>query len=168
MAFGTHVRRGHPVVFGLIVFFSIIEGSIATWLITRYNQHHNASSSVHDRTAFLAFTSWWTVFFGLWYLVLFLHAPMDGSVLTSVGSHLLFLFITWVFWTAGAASITASNGGGFNCSGIEFEVVYCNQRNAVEGFAWVVWIFVTLALLVTLLRGVSSSRRGDGLRGQLA
>jgi len=167
MAFDTAVRRGHPVIFGLIIFFAIIEGAIATWLIVRFNQHHNTTNTIHTRTAFLTFVSWWTVFFSLWYFVLFLHAPVGGSVLTSVGSHLLFLFITWVFWTAGAAAITAALGGGNNCSTIDFELVYCNQLNAVEGFAWATWIFVTIALVVVMVRGVSANRRGDGMRGGL-
>ncbi|KAH8120033.1 hypothetical protein DFH11DRAFT_1557913 [Phellopilus nigrolimitatus] len=166
--YDRHVRRGHPVVFGLIVFFAIIEGAIASWLAARYSSHHNfPSTAVRDRNGFLAFTSWWTVLFGICYIGLFLHSASTGSVLTSVGSHGLFLFVTWVFWTAGAASITAALGGGNNCSKIGFTLAYCNQLNALEGFAWVVWIFVTIALLVVLLRGCASTRRGDGLRGQL-
>jgi hypothetical protein len=30
----THVRRGHPVIFGLILFFALIEGCITAWLGT--------------------------------------------------------------------------------------------------------------------------------------
>lgn len=48
-------------------------------------------------------------------MALFLHNAADGSVMTSVGSHLGFLVLTWIFWTAGAAAITASLGGGHNC-----------------------------------------------------
>ncbi|TDL28089.1 hypothetical protein BD410DRAFT_343691 [Rickenella mellea] len=185
MAIDKHVRRGHPIVFGLIIFFAIIQASLATWLTQRFNQHHNyLSVSVRDRTRFLLFTGWWTVFFSLWYLVLFWHAPSQGSVLTSVGSHGVFLLLTWIFWTAGAASITAALGGGYNCSRIDFSVPYCNQLNALEGeyticcsaiinsqiflgFSWAVWILVTIALIVVIFRGISSSRRGDGFGGQL-
>ncbi|THH08350.1 hypothetical protein EW145_g2766 [Phellinidium pouzarii] len=166
--YDRHIRRGHPVLFGLIVLFAIIEGSISSWLASRYGRHHNfPSTAVRDRTSFLAFTSWWTVLFGILYIALFLHSASSGSVLTSVGSHGLFLVITWIFWTAGAASITSALGGGNNCSNIDFPLLYCNQLNAEEGFAWVVWIFVSLALLVVLFRGCASTRRGDGLRGQL-
>jgi len=168
MAFDKHVRRGHPVLFGLIIFLAIIEGSIATWLAVRFNQHHNYSStSVRDRARFLAFVSWWTVFFSIWFLVLFLHSASSGSVLTSVGAHGIFLFITWILWTAGAASITAAIGGGYDCSNIEFDVPYCNQLNALMGFAWAIWLLIAIALIVVILRGISSARRGDGLKGQL-
>lgn len=163
--YDSHVKRGHPVVFGLIVFFSIIEGAIATWLIAKYDKHHDyPSTSVRDRTGFLTFTSWWTVLFGLIYSGAFLHSA-TGSVLTSVGSHGIFLIFTWIFWTAGAASITEALGGGLNCS--NSGIVYCNQLNALEAFAWITWIMVTFALLIVLWRGFSASRRGDGLRGPL-
>ncbi|PAV22073.1 hypothetical protein PNOK_0203000 [Pyrrhoderma noxium] len=165
--FDAHIKRGHPVIFGLIVFFAIIEGAIATWLISRYDKHHNyPSTSVRDRTGFLTFTSWWTVLFGLIYLGAFLHST-SGSIVTSVGSHGIFLILTWIFWTAGAASITEALGGGNNCSNLSYNLPYCNQLNALEGFAWVTWIFVTIALVVVLLRGCTASRRGDGLRGPL-
>ncbi|EJD03794.1 uncharacterized protein FOMMEDRAFT_105969 [Fomitiporia mediterranea MF3/22] len=166
--FDNHIRRGHPVLFGLIVFFSIIEGAIATWLIARFDQHHNyPSKAVRDRTGLLTFTSWWTVLFGAIYAGLFLWSASRTStnVLTSVGSHAIFLVITWILWTAGAASITAALGGGHNCS--KTALVYCDQLNALEAFAWIVWVLVTIALFVVLVRGCLSARRGDGLKGQL-
>lgn len=30
------------------------------------------------------------------------------------------LFLTWIFWVAGAAAITATLGGGLNCSYVRF------------------------------------------------
>ncbi|KAG9085187.1 hypothetical protein FRC07_013438, partial [Ceratobasidium sp. 392] len=136
MGLDTHVRRGHPskletdatvpaidilislssVTFGLLIFFGIIEGAIATWLTTRFNRHHNyLNLGVRDRTRLLTFTSWWTVLFCAILLAFFLRSP-TGSIATSVLVHLVFLGITWVLWTAGAASITAALGGGINCS----------------------------------------------------
>lgn len=64
--------------------------------------------------------------------------------------------MTWVFWTAGAAAITAAYSGGLDCSYVIFLVfyrditkncfanrrdivAYCGQQNAQEGFAWVEW-----------------------------
>ncbi|KAH9885420.1 hypothetical protein C8Q73DRAFT_740899 [Cubamyces lactineus] len=161
--FDRHIRRGHPVVFGFIIFFSIIELAISAWLTSRYNLRHDyLSLAVRDRTRYLLFTSCWTIFFSLFYFALFLHSP--SGIMTSVLSHAVFLFLTWVFWTAGAASITAALGGGLNCSQ---HFVYCGQLNALEGFAWVVWIFVTFALLTVIFRGIAASRRGDGFRGGL-
>ncbi|KII94213.1 hypothetical protein PLICRDRAFT_132735 [Plicaturopsis crispa FD-325 SS-3] len=169
MAIDTHVRRGHPIVFGLLVFFSIIELAISAWLTSRFNAHHNYQSlTERDRVRLLLFDSCWTIFFGLFYGVLFTHSP-NGSALTSVASHGVFLIITWILWTAGAAAITENLGGGLNCkqNNAEGLFVYCGQLNALEGFAWVIWILITFALIVVLFRGISSARRGDGFRGHL-
>ncbi|KAI0726868.1 hypothetical protein C8Q72DRAFT_843487 [Fomitopsis betulina] len=163
--FDNHVRRGHPIVFSLIIFFAIIEIAISGWLTGMYNSHHNyLSVNVRDRTRYILFTSCWTVLFSLFYLALFLHSASTGSVLTSVLSHGVFLLITWVLWVAAAAAITASLNGGLNC-GIHY--TYCGQLNALEAFAWIEWILITFALIAVFFRGFSSRRRGDGLRGQL-
>ncbi|QRV83444.1 membrane-associating domain protein [Ceratobasidium sp. AG-Ba] len=166
MGLDTHIRRGHPITFGLLIFFGIIEGSIATWLTTKFNRHHNYMDlSVRDRTRLLTFTSWWTVLFCAILLFLFMRTP-SGAV-ASVLVHLVFLGITWILWTAGAASITAALGGGINCSRVEREVTYCNQLNALEGFAWVEWILCTFAIFVVIVCAIRSMRRGDGARGSL-
>ncbi|KAG1730703.1 uncharacterized protein EDB91DRAFT_1252564 [Suillus paluster] len=165
MAFDTHMRRGHPIVFSLIMFFSIIELAISAWLTSRFNAHNNYFSlDERDRTRFLLFTSIWTVVFSGLYMFFFFSLP--DTVMASVASHIFFLFITWVFWTAGAASITATLGGGLNCT-TQNVFVYCGQLNALEGFAWVIWLLVTFAIFVVLIRGILAARRGDGMRGPL-
>lgn len=138
-------NRGKPRLSMLVdarLTSSITKGAISTWLATRYGQHHNfPSTAVRDRTNFLAFVSWWTVLFGIIYIVLFFHSASSGSALTSVGSHGLLcvwwlvglwyklisfvsLIITWIFWTAGAASITAGLGGGHNCGYVHVDTTY--------------------------------------------
>lgn len=69
-------------------------------------------------------------------------------------------------WTAAAAAVTEMLGGGLNCK-TQDVYVYCNQLNALEGFAWAEWILVTFAIIVVLTRGIIAARRGDGYRGSL-
>jgi len=168
MAIDDHVRRGHPVIFGLLIVLAIVELAISGFLTSRYNSHHNyPSSGIRDRARYLLFCSIWTIVFSALYMLLFLHSASTGSVMTSVASHLGFLILTWIFWTAGAAAITAGLGGGHNCSTIKYELPYCNQLNALEGFAWAEWIILTLALFASIGLAVRAMRRGDGYRGQL-
>ncbi|KAJ3526322.1 hypothetical protein NM688_g8276 [Phlebia brevispora] len=170
--YDKHVRRGHPIMFSLIIVFAIIELAISGWLVARFNKHHNYPSiSVRDKTRFLLFTSTWTILGCFFYMILFLRSASavsagPGSALTSVGSHGIFMFMTWVFWLSGAAAITNALGGGVSCGGSN-HVTYCGQLNALEAFAWIDWCFTTFALAIIILRGVASTRRGDGLRGQL-
>ncbi|KAJ7089506.1 hypothetical protein C8R43DRAFT_1050624 [Mycena crocata] len=162
----THVRRGHPITFGLIILFSIIELSLAAWLTSQFNKHpFSHTIDERDRVRFILFASVWTIVFSALLLILFLHSA-SGSILTSVLVHLVFLALTWIIWTAAAAAITEILGGGLNCV-TQDVFVYCNQLNALEAFAWIIWILVTFAIIVVIVRGVSASRRGDGYRGGL-
>ncbi|KAI6015624.1 hypothetical protein EDC04DRAFT_2752094 [Pisolithus marmoratus] len=164
MAFSDHFQRGYPIVLGLIIFFSIIQLAISAWLTSRFNARHDFFSiAERDRTRFILFASIWTTVLSSCYLVLFFTMP--SSVLGSVLSLMVFLILTWVFWTAGAASITATLGGGLNCSQTVF--VYCGQLNAMEAFAWILWILTTFLLIVVAIRGILAARRGDGVRGPL-
>jgi len=88
--------------------------------------------------------------------------------MASVGAHVGLLIFTWIMWTAGAASITAALGGGYNCSTINFLLIYCNQLVSLEAFAWAVWSLVTIALIFVLISALTARRRGDGLFGSFA
>ncbi|TFK39358.1 hypothetical protein BDQ12DRAFT_603567 [Crucibulum laeve] len=166
MGMDNAIRRGHPITFGLIIVFSIIELAISAWLTSRFNSHHNYSSvTERDRVRYVLFCCTWTILFSALYLILFLHSA-TGSVLTSVASHFVFLAFTWLLWVAAAASVTQMIGGGLNCKTQEI-FVYCGQLNALEGFAWLIWILLTFLLIVVLIRGISAARRGDGYGGSL-
>ncbi|KAF8167163.1 hypothetical protein B0H34DRAFT_2539 [Crassisporium funariophilum] len=160
------VRRGHPIVFGAIVLFSIIEMCIAAWITARYNSRHDfPNSGVRARVRYLLFVSIWTILFGTIYMIMFL-VSSSGSLLTSVLSHWVFLTITWILWLAAAAAITQTLGGSLDCR-IDTKFVYCGQLNALEGFAWLIWVLLTFLLAFVLYRGIVAARKGDGLRGGL-
>ncbi|KAG1816394.1 uncharacterized protein BJ212DRAFT_1446934 [Suillus subaureus] len=164
MDFGTHMRMGHPLVFSLIIFCSIIELSISAWLTSRFTARHNYFSlAERDRTCFLLFTSAWTIVFSSLYMCFFY---LPGTVLGSVISHIFSLFLTWIFWTAGATSITTALSGELNRN-TPSVFAYPVQLNALQGFAWVTEALVTFALLAVLIRGIIAARRGDGIRGSL-
>ncbi|TFK56362.1 hypothetical protein OE88DRAFT_1649614 [Heliocybe sulcata] len=159
------VRRGHPIMFGLIIFFGIVELALSAWLTSRYNAHHNyPSGDVRTVSRFLLFASLWTILLSPVYMGLFLTSTA-GSIFTSIASHFIFILLSWIFWLAGAAALTSALGGGLSCH--LDAVSYCGQLNAEEGFAWALFIMFTFALLFVLVRGISVSRGGDGLRGQL-
>ncbi|KAI9569420.1 hypothetical protein HD554DRAFT_520455 [Boletus coccyginus] len=165
MAFEDWIRKGHPIVLGVLIVFSIIELSISAFLVTQFNKYGNYfSNDERDRTAFLLFASIWTIALSATYMFFFFTMP--DNVINSVGSHICFLLLTWIFWTAGAASITSTLGGGLNCVN-EFVFVYCGQLNALEAFAWIIWIVVTFAVVIVAIRGVIAARRGDGMKGPL-
>lgn len=156
----THMRRGHKIVFSLIIFFGIIEFAISAWLTSQFNTHHNYYSLAgRDCTHFLLFTSIWTITFSSHRM--FFDFPPD-SVLCSIASHIS-LCLTWVFWAAGAASITATLSVQLNRN-TQSLFVYCGQLIALEVFAWVILVFVTFAIFVVYTCGILASSRADGVR----
>jgi len=159
------LRKGHPIMFGAIVVFAIIEMCIAAWITAKYNSHHNfPNSGLRARVRYILFTSIWTVALGSVYLGIFL--AMAGSFISSVASHFVFLSVTWIFWLAAAAALTQSVGGALNCS-IQTKFIYCGQLNALEGFAWLIWVLLTFMLIFVLIRGIIVARRGDGIAGPM-
>jgi hypothetical protein len=117
-----------PVIFGLIILFGAVEVALSTWLVNWYDNRSYPSHSYRDRIRFTCFVSWWTLVFAIAYLVFYQIAAT--SIISSVASHAGWLFLTWIFWTAAAASVTAMLGGGLDCGR---DYVNCSQLNALEG-----------------------------------
>jgi hypothetical protein len=161
----TIVRRGHPIAFSALIIFSLIEMSIAAWITAKYNTNHSfPTSSAQARVCYVLFMSIWTIIFGSLYLGGFIVATT--SIFASVASHFFFLLLTWILWLAAAAAMTQTLGGALNCDAQTY-FVYCSQLNALSGFAWLIWVLLTLMLVFVLIRGIASAKRGDGLAGGL-
>lgn len=116
------------VIFGLIILFGAVEVALSTWLVNWYDNRSYPSASYRDRIRFTCFVSWWTLVFAIAYLVFYQIAAT--SIISSVASHAGWLILTWIFWTAAAASVTAMLGGGLDCGR---DYVNCSQLNALEG-----------------------------------
>ncbi|GAA5870234.1 hypothetical protein JCM8547_006922 [Rhodosporidiobolus lusitaniae] len=78
----------------------------------------------------------------------------------SIASHAVWIFITWVFWLAGAASITAALGSHWHRG-------HGDTLYALEAFAWINWIIITLMLIGVIMAGLRSARSGNGFGGAL-
>jgi len=159
MNINAATRKGHPIVFGVLIVAAIIELCIAAWMTAKYNTNQNfPNSTFQTRVRYILFASIWTVLLGSIYLTLFIF--MAGNVVASIGSHFVFLFLTWIFWLAAATALTQSLGGTLDCN-IQDQVVYCGHLNALEGFAWLIWLLLTLMLFFVAIRGIMGARRGD-------
>ncbi|KAG1743471.1 hypothetical protein EDB19DRAFT_1894719 [Suillus lakei] len=159
MSFYTYMRWGHPILFSLIILFCIIE----LWLTSRFNVNHSYFSlAERDRTRFLLFASLWTIIFSGLYMLFFFYLP--DSDLSSVASHFVFLFLTWIFWSAGAFGITTVLTGGLNNNN-QCVVMYCSQLSALNDVAWIIWFLVTFAVLVVIIRGILAVHRMIGSAG---
>ncbi|KAG7571536.1 hypothetical protein FFLO_00552 [Filobasidium floriforme] len=156
------VRRGHPVIFGLVALFSLIEMCITAYLTSRYNANGYPSGHFTGTIRFGLFVSIWTLFFSIAYLAIFLTGVQN--FMSSIASHGVWLFITWVFWLAYAASTAAMLQGPGRCGG---DISHCTQNVAAEAFAWMNWILLTFAFIAVVLLGVRSMRKGERISGPL-
>ncbi|KAF8326368.1 uncharacterized protein EI90DRAFT_3070664 [Cantharellus anzutake] len=167
VSFDKFVSRSYPILMGSITLFTIIELAISAFLVSRYNSRHDyPSTSVRDQSRFLLFCSVWTLFSAPVYLFLFFWKPWR-SVISSTISHLVWTSLSWIFWFSGAVAITASLGGGNNCSNLDYNLPYCNHLNALEGFAWIEWILFTAFFPVVIFIAQRAYRSGSPLRGGL-
>jgi len=161
MAYETVLRRSYFAFFVVVVIIAIIELSISAWLTARYNDHHNfLSTSERDRVRFLLFCSVWSTFLSpiLPVLVLLEWAQF----MAGLAAHVIFIFLSWVFWLSGAAAITESLGGGLNC---DHGFIYCGQLNALEAFAWIEWVVLTVGIVYVFVIAVRANQRGEGYNG---
>ncbi|KAH7101787.1 hypothetical protein BKA62DRAFT_702287 [Auriculariales sp. MPI-PUGE-AT-0066] len=135
-----------------MLLFAIVEVALSTHLVSSYNSRPDEAQarSVHIRVRFITFASWWTVLLGT---VL----PMLGWFLTDkymwlfLYGNLMFLTLTWIWWSAAAAAITASLNGGHNCSALPYNLPHCDTLNAVMAFSWIILLIVTIGLVVAII-----------------
>ncbi|PWZ02240.1 hypothetical protein BCV70DRAFT_59597 [Testicularia cyperi] len=159
------VRRGHPISFGIFTFVAFIVAVIASVLVTDYNRNNNApTAGINNATRFLLFAGWWGFVVGVAYTALFLFSI--GGVITSIAGHTITLFLTWIFWMAGAAALTDRTGGSFSCSDRGYP--YCNSTKALIAFSWIGWIILTLMLVMVLIIGGGAFRGGRSVKESLA
>lgn len=165
MALNAIIRFGYPIIFGILLICTLIEMCLSAWLTAQFNIHHNnTTADEQTRVRYIIFCSVWTLLFGGAYFITFLLAIT--GIITSIASHSLFLFVTWVLWLAAAAAIASTLGGSLNCH-IDAVFFYCGHLNALMGFAWLIVILLTIILILVLVRGTFSAKRGDGYRGGL-
>ncbi|CAO1627826.1 unnamed protein product [Parajaminaea phylloscopi] len=163
----SHIRRGHPISFGILVFCSLVVAIISSVLSHDYSANHEQGPNIHSnglsaKVHFLVFTGWWTFLFAIAYLALFLTGI--GGVVTSIAGHGIWLFLTWIFWLAGSAAL--ADGLGSSCSDKGY--YYCNSLRALEAFSWISWVLVTFMLGVVAAIGGGAFRGGRGLKDGLS
>jgi len=146
------IRLGHPVTFGALVVFSIIEMCISAFL------------TANDYTCrYILVLSVLTIICGTGFLTVFFLAP--SSELGSVAAHYIFIALAWILWLAAAGEITSS--GVKNCKSNFFEFAYCGQVWALGGLAWLICLLLMSMCVLVFNRSEAEMKRGYGFDGGL-
>lgn len=86
-----------------------------------------------------------------------------GGPVSSIASHAVFIFITWVFWLAGTAALSSKDGG--SC---QEGVTNCSAVKALQAFGWIGFIILTAMLGVIGFLAFKAFRGGRGFQDGLA
>ena len=81
-----------------------------------------------------------------------------GGPFSSIASHAVIFFITWVFWLAGTAALSAKAGG--SCPD---DTRNCSAVQAILAFGWIGWIWLTFILSVIGFLAFKAFRGGGGI-----
>ena len=113
----------------------------------------------------------WTIVFGAFFIVAFLKATT--SIIASIASQAVWVFLTWLFWLAGAAAMTNYLDGGLSCgsydgphcsmftplfvfSGAQRLNLLADNLNATLAFGWIQFILFTFLFVFLIFLGVRS------------
>ncbi|GAA5854427.1 hypothetical protein JCM8547_001818 [Rhodosporidiobolus lusitaniae] len=86
------------------------------------------------------------------------HRRGSQSIVGSLLVELVVVFVLWLLFLGGAAAM-ADQLPGLNSSYCDTSL--CSLGRAVEAFAWISWIALTLLFALLLTGGILAHRRGD-------
>ncbi|KAK4702577.1 hypothetical protein P7C70_g3645, partial [Phenoliferia sp. Uapishka_3] len=147
MTIDDHVKRGHPIIFGVLAFFSFIEFVQTAVLVASCESYTSLleTSGAEDRGRDEGDNS------SFWRIL-------------ADNNHNDYPNDSFRDRLAGAAAITATLGGGLTCGDMP-NFAHCHQLDSAEAFAWICWIISTVAFVMIVMVGARSARRGDGFGG---
>jgi hypothetical protein len=149
---GSNLRDNRIVQQSNLLFLQL---AISAWLTAQYGSGYPFTAE-RDRVHFLLFCSVWTTLLSPIFPTLLLLELAE--VLTGIAAHVVFLFLSWVFWLSGAAAITASLDTTPTCR----LFIFCSHLSALEAFAWIEWIILTVGFTCIIVIALRAIHRGQG------
>jgi len=157
-ASGVWLQRYAPWVYIFIVFSSLAEVSVASWLALQYRFHHNYPNlQTRNGTRFLLFSSCWTTATAAVYTLLFLHPVWSKHPVASIGAQAIWIIVTWIFWIVGAALINTGVPS-LLVKGRCVGMVYCAQLSSLFGLAVVESLTLTAGMATMIWLAWQSTR----------
>jgi hypothetical protein len=102
--------------------------------VVQYDANHNyPNSQTLNNVRFLFFCVWWTAPVAALHSIFLLHPVWSQYRVSSIGSHSLWIFLTWIFWVAGAAALNDALPLLFILGVCGRSVNYCTQLRALFG-----------------------------------
>ncbi|CAE6409448.1 unnamed protein product, partial [Rhizoctonia solani] len=97
-----------------------------------------------NRVRLVCFTSWWTMTGLVAVIPIKIVWTRSEPSRGALGGVIAAFVLTWIFWTAGAGSLTSLIWARKGPDCIITNFPYCKYTQGVLGLAWLIWIMVTV------------------------
>ncbi|KII89721.1 hypothetical protein PLICRDRAFT_39865 [Plicaturopsis crispa FD-325 SS-3] len=155
---GRRLQQYAPGVYALMVFSSLAEIAVASWLLLQFRLNDNSpNSSLRIGSRMLLFSACWTALTAGAYTFLFMHPIWSQHAISSIGAQATWVIVTWIFWIVGAAVLNGSQPHLFTeatCA----ELVYCGQIQTLVALGVVQILALTLGMLTIMWLAWQSTR----------
>ncbi|EGN92388.1 hypothetical protein SERLA73DRAFT_65845 [Serpula lacrymans var. lacrymans S7.3] len=153
---GARLQQYGPAVYVFLVFSSLAEAAIVSWLLLQYRFNDNQPSPMtRNGIRLLLVASCWTTVTAGTYTLFFLDPLWSKHPIASIGAQAIWVLITWTFWIAGAALLSESVIEG---SYEDLVYVYRGQTKAILALAIVEILTLTLGMLTIIWLAWGSTR----------
>ncbi|KAF8428871.1 hypothetical protein L210DRAFT_3118517 [Boletus edulis BED1] len=145
---GVRIQQYGPLIYIFLLFCSLAEVAVATWLLLQYKYNNNApDSTTRTGVRFLLFAGCWTTVTSGTYTLFFLDPLWSRRPIASIGTQAVWVLVTWVFWVAGTGVLNRSLPPLFmndSCQG----VVYCGQLQTLFALSVLAILTLTFGMMV--------------------
>lgn len=148
------VRRGVPAWYFLLSIIAIVEVGVSGYLVGKGDAGGAFGGSIKGPVRMALFTSLWTLLFGT---IIGIGTMRRMKFLNTGFAHLIYLFITFIFWLSLAAALQAATH--------RKVLPHFTTLRACEWLGWIEAILTLLAIPLVLL-GVAHAK--GGIRGEVA
>ncbi|KXN80751.1 hypothetical protein AN958_07222 [Leucoagaricus sp. SymC.cos] len=155
---GYRLQRYAPLFYIFLFLASLAEIATSSWLLCQYEYHRNYPNlGTRTGVTFLLFVACWTSVTAGVYSVLFIHPVWSQYSISSVGSQVLWIFVTWILWIVGSGLINAAVPS-LLVKGSCANIVYCGQVRSLFALGVLESLTLTSSMLVVILLAWQSTR----------
>jgi len=144
----TH--RYAPIAYGFVVICSLVAIAIPSWILLQYGLHQNYPNiEARNAMRLILFTACWTSVTAAIFTILFIHPRWSKHPVSSVGSQLIWILLTWTFWIVSAAVLNGAIPQLFNKSTCG-HLIYCSHIQALFAFMLIEIVAFTAGMIMMI------------------
>ncbi|KAF7289602.1 hypothetical protein HMN09_01322300 [Mycena chlorophos] len=142
--------RYAPVGYAFLVLTGLVMIALPTWVLSQYGLHDNyPNNHILVALRLLLFSACWTCVTAAALTIITIHPTYSRHPISSIGTQLIWLVLSWAFWVSGAAVLSNSVPQLFVGSVCD-ALVYCRHLQAIQIFSLIEISVLTIGFVVFL------------------